>query len=307
MIWVRLTLGKVLAGDVATLTGSRSFASLFFRFAASRATPLLVLSLTLAPAALGVPSITTPPAASAVAAGATANFSVAISGATGSPTYQWYRNGAALSGSTLATLAVTNVQTANTGNYTVAVTDSTGGVMSSAAALTLLAAPAFSALTSSPGSAAVDVGGTVTLAAQAAGTPAPTYQWSKSGATLAGQTAATLTISNAQTSDAGNYTVTATNSVGGTTSSTIALTILSIGSNGALSIASASGSTLAGTYDTASGALTAGVTSGGTAAVVAPQLSAIRSTAGLRLDLCQRHPLHRRQRQPRAHLPVVQG
>jgi uncharacterized repeat protein (TIGR03803 family) len=58
------------------------------------------------------------------------------------------------------------------------------------------------------------------------------YQWSKNGATLtnngsfSGVTTAALTINNVSVANAGNYVVTVSNTLGGTVSSNIALTIL---------------------------------------------------------------------------------
>jgi hypothetical protein len=59
----------------------------------------------------------------------------------------------------------------------------------------------------------------------ATGNPAPTYQWKKNGVAITGATAATLTLANAQTSDAASYTVTATNSVTAVTSTAAVLTV----------------------------------------------------------------------------------
>lgn len=70
-------------------------------------------------------------------------------------------------------------------------------------------APSFAA---QPQSTSVLTGGSLTLTASATGTPTPTYQWSKNGVAISGATSATLVISNAQASDAGTYTVAASNS-----------------------------------------------------------------------------------------------
>lgn len=62
-------------------------------------------------------------------------------------------------------------------------------------------------------------GGTVVLTAEASGQPLPTYQWFKGVNPLSGQTGATLTLSDLQTTDAGDYHLTATNSQGAATTS----------------------------------------------------------------------------------------
>jgi hypothetical protein len=65
----------------------------------------------------------------------------------------------------------------------------------------------------------------VTFSAAATASPAPTYQWQKANADIPGATASSYTIANVQTADAGNYTVTARNSVGATQSNVATLTV----------------------------------------------------------------------------------
>lgn len=75
-------------------------------------------------------SILTPPQNQAVPIGSSASFSV---GATGSGlSYQWQFNGAIMAGATSATLAVTNVQPAQAGIYTVVVTSGSSSTRASA-------------------------------------------------------------------------------------------------------------------------------------------------------------------------------
>ncbi len=69
-------------------------------------------------------------------------------------------------------------------------------------------------LTGQPTGATVLQNGTATFTAAAIGVPSPTYQWMRSGVPLAGATAGTLTLAQAQPSDAGTYTLTATNAAG---------------------------------------------------------------------------------------------
>lgn len=93
-------------------------------------------------------------------------------------------------------------------------------------------APAF---TTQPLAQTATVGGSVTFTAEAGGTPAPTYQWRRNGVNLAGATNATLTLSAVQSTDAGNYSVIATNTVGNATSATVTLTVLAAESTARLS------------------------------------------------------------------------
>jgi len=71
----------------------------------------------------------------------------------------------------------------------------------------------------------VDSSGTVSFTAMALGTPPLNYQWLLNGATIPGATNATININNAQTNDAGNYTVLVTNISGSITSSAVSLTV----------------------------------------------------------------------------------
>ena len=65
------------------------------------------------------------------------------------------------------------------------------------------------------------VGSSVTLESNFTGNPLPTYKWFKGTDELIGQTGASLTLTNVQTTDSGNYHVEATNT-GGTVSSNVA-------------------------------------------------------------------------------------
>jgi|GEM_PF-3398978 len=68
-------------------------------------------------------------------------------------------------------------------------------------------------ITTPPEDVTVNVGETITLTVVASGNPACTYQWKKDGDELVGKTGSILKITSAKESDAGEYTVVATNSV----------------------------------------------------------------------------------------------
>jgi len=90
------------------------------------------------------PVITVQPTNQVVQQGSNAVFNVTATG-TAPLSYQWWFNATnKLAASTNTTLTVTNVQSTNTGNYTVVVTNVAGSVTSSVASLTLLAAPTIS-------------------------------------------------------------------------------------------------------------------------------------------------------------------
>lgn len=71
----------------------------------------------------------------------------------------------------------------------------------------------------------VDIGGTAMFSVTASGSPTPTFQWRKDNVNLVGQTSPTLTITNAQVSDAGDYSVFISNSEGSVTSNAVVLTV----------------------------------------------------------------------------------
>jgi len=69
------------------------------------------------------------------------------------------------------------------------------------------------------------VGQQVVISVTCDGTQPFTYQWRKNGNTIAGATAATLTLVNIVQTDAGVYTVIVSNPWGNTTSDTATLTV----------------------------------------------------------------------------------
>jgi pimeloyl-ACP methyl ester carboxylesterase len=82
-------------------------------------------------------TITVPPQSQVANAGATVSFSVTATG-TGQLSYQWRFNGATIPGATAGTLSLTNVQSANAGDYWAVVTNSISSATSAGAQLILL-------------------------------------------------------------------------------------------------------------------------------------------------------------------------
>lgn len=167
------------------------------------------------------PAINSQPFSQTVAAGGTASFSVDASGALPLG-YQWEFSGVPIAGATNASLQLTNVQFAQTGNYSVSIANAFGAVLSSNATLTVQSSPF---LTSQPVSAIVLVGGTVTFTATASGSPPLAYLWTFNGTNLSGATNTTLLLTNVQLSQAGDYVLTVSNAYGGTFSSNAVLTV----------------------------------------------------------------------------------
>jgi hypothetical protein len=106
----------------------------------------------------------------------------------------------------------------NPGAYTVQVSSSGPGSGIALAEVALTdpgRAAAFPpALIVPPAETTPAIGTTATLSALALGKPAPTYQWRKDGAPIAGATSPALVLANFQAAAAGNYTVAMTNAAG---------------------------------------------------------------------------------------------
>jgi uncharacterized delta-60 repeat protein len=102
-----------------------------------------VSSVTSSAVTLSDPNATAPtintqpsPAAQVVNVGANVTYTV-VAGGTAPLTYQWKKDATAIAGATSATLALTNVQPANSGSYTVVVSNAIGNATSAAAVLTV--------------------------------------------------------------------------------------------------------------------------------------------------------------------------
>jgi len=171
-----------------------------------------------------VPSLTTQPVSQTVNSGATVNFSVTATG--DAPlSYQWKKNGTAITGATASTLSLSNVQSSDAANYTVTVSNNSGSVTSNTATLTVNVLASAPSITTHPSAQTVVVGASVSFSVTAAGTAPLSYQWKKDSATLSGATSATYSIASAALSHAGSYTVTVSNSAGSVTSNAATLTV----------------------------------------------------------------------------------
>jgi hypothetical protein len=188
-----------------------------------------------------LPMITVQPTNQALAVGSKATFTVTAVG-TAPLSYQWQvngtnlvngsiKNGPTISGATTASLTIKNAQTNNSGNYTVVVTNIAGTVTSSNAVLTVASSPV---IVMQPSNQAMAVGATATFTVTAVGTAPLSYQWRVNGMNLVnggyigGATTNVLTISNAQTTNSGSYTVIVANSVGSVTSSNALLMVTNV-------------------------------------------------------------------------------
>ena len=171
------------------------------------------------------PSFTTQPQNQTVNIGQTATFSAAATGSP-SPSYQWRKNGANISGATASSYTVSNVQLTHAGTYDVVASNLGGNVPSSGATLTVTGPPV---VTSQPASQTAVAGATITLSVTASGSSPLTYQWRREGTNLTGATSASLVLNAAQPGDSGYYSVVVTNPNGTTTSTTATINVLPVG------------------------------------------------------------------------------
>jgi len=168
------------------------------------------------------PAITIQPVSQTNVVGASASFSVAVSG-TPPFTYQWIFNTTNLPGATNAWLSLSNLQPAQAGSYSVLVTNNYGSTNSADAMLTVLTYPP--TLTLQPVSQTNIIGTTASFSVAVSGTPPFSYQWSFNTTNIVGATNATLTLADVQTNQAGSYSVWVANDYGSTSAgATLAVT-----------------------------------------------------------------------------------
>ena len=145
-----------------------------------------------------------------------------------SPTfYQWQLNGTNVTGATNLLLSLNNVSPTNAGIYTLIASNGLGVAVTSNAALTVITYPPL--LTLQPTNRTVIAGSNVTFSVTIGAGPIPnTFQWQFNGTNIIGATNLSLTLTNVQTTNQGNYSVTINNGYGTTTSSNAYLTVIVI-------------------------------------------------------------------------------
>ncbi|HEX5218170.1 MAG TPA: immunoglobulin domain-containing protein [Verrucomicrobiae bacterium] len=143
--------------------------------------------------------------------------------------YRWFFNGfeigssARFSSVTNDTLSISNAQFADIGNYSVLVSNAFGLVRSSSAMLTVVSPPI---ITFQPVGRTVVAGTNITLNAAATGTPPLSCRWLFNGTPIPGAVGTSLSLSNVQPSQSGNYSLLVSNVYGVTESSNALVTVL---------------------------------------------------------------------------------
>jgi len=179
------------------------------------------------------PVITQHPSSQDACPGASVTFSVAAAGS--SPlTWQWQKNGTNMnngghySGVTTSTLTISNADGTDAASYRCVVTNAYGSVASNAAVLIVRAA---TVITEQPLPQQVCSPGTAVFTVTATGDGPLQYQWLKNSMNLgngghySGTTTPTLTISNADASDAAEYACLVTAGCGSVISDPATLTV----------------------------------------------------------------------------------
>ena len=85
--------------------------------------------------------------------------------------------------------------------------------------------PTAPVITVQPITQTVTEGASVTLIANASGSPSPTWQWKKNGVDISGATSRSLAFASVAEADEGSYTAVATNNQGSATTSAAVLTV----------------------------------------------------------------------------------
>lgn len=144
---------------------------------------------------------------------------------TGTPpfTYEWKRNGTVIPGAVSATYTVASASTADSGNYTVKVTNGFGSA-TTGTATTVTVNPALAPTFVTPlAPRSTFSGGNFVFSPEIGGTGPFTYQWFLNGSPIAGATSATYSVA-ASAATQGNYSVKVTNVVSSITSTPVAAT-----------------------------------------------------------------------------------
>ena len=172
------------------------------------------------------PSIVAQPVSISILTGQTATFSVTATG-TAPLAYQWKMNGTAIAGATGSTYTTPTETTSNNGaQFTVAVSNAAGTVISNAATLTVTTTPVAPSITTQPSNQTIFAGQTATFSVVANGTSPLSYQWSQNGTAIGGATSSSYTTPTETTSNSGaTFSVVVSNSAGSATSNNATLTV----------------------------------------------------------------------------------
>jgi hypothetical protein len=150
---------------------------------------------------LFAPAITSQPVPLTVPAGDMATLSVTVFGTT-PLSYQWEDSLGSIPNATNSSFSLNPAQTNNWDNYFVIVTNPYGAVTSTVTPLVVYGPVT---IASEPLSQVVPLGETASFSVLASGFPAPVYQWTLNGSMILGAMSSTLTITNIDIPNVGDY------------------------------------------------------------------------------------------------------
>lgn len=155
-------------------------------------------------------SFTAQPTSQSTCQGGTINVGVSVNSDATNPSYQWQKNGVDINPvlnptAATATLSLSNVTPATSGNYTCVVKTicQPNGITSSTSVITVYPP---TAITTQPQGATLCQGSALTLSVRAEGWNV-SYQWRKGGTAIFGANGTSYSIPSVQPSDAGDYDV----------------------------------------------------------------------------------------------------
>lgn len=180
------------------------------------------------------PTITTEPAGQTVAIGGTITLTVVAAvpaGTTEKPqpagaatiSYQWRKDNVDIPGATSATYTKSSAVVADSGNYSVYVSNNQGAILSYSAKVVVNPAGA-PVITTQPATATLTAGQPLNLSVVATG-ESLTYQWYYEGYEITGATTASYSKAITTTYDSGRYFVIVKNSLGSTPSDVATVTV----------------------------------------------------------------------------------
>ena len=132
-------------------------------------------------------------------------------------TYQWSKGGVAITGATEATLILTDAALLAAGDYTVAVSNPAGDVVSDVVKLSVVQPVG---IVTQPEGGKVTFGDTFTLNVVASGMEPISYQWHHEGELVNGATGSSLRLAKLTAADLGGYYVVVSNVIGKRASTT---------------------------------------------------------------------------------------
>lgn len=171
-------------------------------------------------------SINAEPVSQTVTAGQSATFSVVAAGR-GAISYQWFENGAPISGANSSSYTTPPTTNANNGaQFDVVVRNRYGTLTSSMATLTVNPLVVAPGITSQPINQTVITGQAATFSVAVTGTAPLAYQWQRNGVAIGGATSASYTTPATTTADSGaTFDVVVRNAAGSVTSLNATLTV----------------------------------------------------------------------------------